>query len=317
MSGSDRGKRPEAVVAAIFCAVTIFGAVLLLYVLGVLNGREAERRDQTPVAYGQSAKADAKRVCVGMEASSAFECVYEKVEASHEQASTEQDLSAQQRAATSALASAAIAMLTLIVTGIGVWFVKRTLDATLKAVEDTAKATGAMERQNILAEDASHRQLRAYLSIENTRIGLYNLSIHPNGQKSFYEGNHGAFWFEIRNGGQTPAYDVCMVCRMEYSKPDVNSHRMIFRGRFNEKEGRALINPAGTIHNRTIFEIPEGYHSAIQAGMVIPVIAVILSYRDAFGVRHRTTGRYWYDAESHHEEGVSTLMTCKKGNAGN
>ena len=51
------------------------------------------------------------------------------------------------------MVAAIVAAMTLIVTAIGVWFVKRTLDATLNAVEDTSKATMAMERQNELSAE--------------------------------------------------------------------------------------------------------------------------------------------------------------------
>jgi hypothetical protein len=170
MSDGNRGKRPEAIIAASFCAVALIGALILLYILGTLNGREAERREQTPASYSQAAKADAQRSCAGREGTAAFECIYERVESSQEQARGEQDLSAQQRAATSALAAAVIALLTLTITGIGVWFVKRTLDATLQAVEDTSKATHAMREANEIARDMARHERRPYLYPNRTEI---------------------------------------------------------------------------------------------------------------------------------------------------
>lgn len=154
MSDSDRRKRTEALAVTAFCVVTIFGAIVLMYALGLLNGRESERRQQTPAAYSQSAQADAERACAGAQSDALFECVYERVEASQEQARGEQDLSAQQRAASAALASAVVALLTLIISVIGVWFVKRTLDATLVAVEDNSIATNAMIDANNIAANA-------------------------------------------------------------------------------------------------------------------------------------------------------------------
>ena len=154
MPDGDRGNRTEVIAAASLCALAVFGVLILAYALGNLNGREAKSRDQTPASYSQAAKADANRSCIGRQSAALFECVYERVEASQEQARGEHDLSAQQRAASAALAAAVVAFLTLTVTGIGVWFVKRTLDATLEAVRDTSIATKAMERQNELAASA-------------------------------------------------------------------------------------------------------------------------------------------------------------------
>lgn len=162
MLGSDRGNRSEAVIIAGLGALAIFGAIVLVYCLGLLNGRESERRQQTPASYSQAAQSDAQRACTGRQSTALFECVYERVKASQEQALGEQNLSAQQRAATSALASTVVALLTLIVTSLGVWFVKRTLDATLEAVRDTSKATKAMQRQNCLVEAAQ----RAWIKID-------------------------------------------------------------------------------------------------------------------------------------------------------
>ena len=153
MSGSDRGKGTPLIDWAL-PLVGIVLALCLAALLGILSGREGERRHQAPHRHAQSAKADAERACVRADPSAVFECVYDKVEASEETARTEQDLSAQQRAATAALASAVIAFITLLITAIGVWFVKRTLDATLEAVRDTSIATKAMERQNELAAKA-------------------------------------------------------------------------------------------------------------------------------------------------------------------
>lgn len=136
--------------------------MILLYTLGTLNGRESERREQTPASYSQSAKADAERACVGLDRVALFECVYERVEASQEQARGEQDLSAQQRAATSALASTVIAFLTLVITAVGVWFVKGTLEATLEAVKDTSEATEAMRVANRISSNSQ----RPWIDIE-------------------------------------------------------------------------------------------------------------------------------------------------------
>lgn len=215
MSAGNRGLRSEALATTAFCAAALVGSIILFYSLGVLNGREAERREQTPESYSKGARFDAERSCSGREPGALFDCIYERVEASGEQANAEQDLSAQQRAATSGLASAVVAFLTLIVTGIGVWFVKRTLDATLTAVEDTSLATKAMGEQNriaflavaeakqanLIAKEAASLSSRPWLGLEETLWNIKHNSIIDGipCERSI------SFWVTLKNSGASAA----------------------------------------------------------------------------------------------------------------
>lgn len=161
MSDGNRGQgNPH--LGAYGVALAIVLCTIITGILSYSSGRESERRNHAPASYSRAAKQDAERACVGMDSGTAFECIYEKVEASQEQARGEQDLSAQQRAASAAMISAIIALLTLGATGMGVWYVKRTLDATLEAVKDTSKATVAMNDANEIAKAAQ----RPWVSIE-------------------------------------------------------------------------------------------------------------------------------------------------------
>ncbi len=195
MSGSGRGGEPSPV-AGIIAGIGIIIALALAWGLGLLQSSETERRQQIPTAYSRAAKADAERACVGAEASALFECVYEKVEASQEQARGEQNLSAQQRAASSALVSAVLALFTLIITGIGVWFVKRTLDATLEAVRDTSAATQEMQLANAITKELA----RPWVTIECkiTKCQVFGETIFIDGDIIF------------RNVGQAPALGIEM-----------------------------------------------------------------------------------------------------------
>lgn len=170
--------------ALVLCCILVGG---LTYSMG----RENARRYDTPAHYAKAAKADAENACAAREKTAAFECIYEKVEAAQEQARGEQDLSAQQKAANASLISAIVAFFTFILSGIGVWFVKRTLDATLVAVKDTGKATDAMVHQNHLAEHAQRPWIEIDLEYDfgSRRKGGFIL----------------AFNVIVRNIGQTPA----------------------------------------------------------------------------------------------------------------
>lgn len=191
MLNNDRFAKTKELAAKCLMALAIFGAACLMYGVGVFSGQENERHQRILASYTRTAEADAQRACSGQTDAALFECVYKRVEAGQEQARGEQDLIAQQRAASSSLASAVIAFLTLIATCIGLWFVKRTLDATLIAVKDTSDATLAMQAANDIARQIGQAQTRAYLSVRSAR--LYVTETLP-------------FWkVSIENSGQSPA----------------------------------------------------------------------------------------------------------------
>ena len=145
-----------------FPLVGIVLALILAWGIGWLQASEEQKRQKAPAAYAEAAKKDAEASCVGTDPRAVFECVNEKTKSAYQTAHDEQDLSAQQRAASSALVTAVLSFIALVLSGVGVWYVKRTLDATLKAVEDTGNATNAMLRQTELAE----REQRPWVVIE-------------------------------------------------------------------------------------------------------------------------------------------------------
>lgn len=169
MSGNGTGKH-SPIVAGLLCVAALILALTTAFAIGNLGGQETERRNQRPAAYSEAAQFDARRACAGLPEVELFECIYQRVEAAQEQARGEQDLSAQQRSASSALASTIIATFTLTISALALWFVKATLDATRAAVREAAEGTNAALQAakaghiaNDIAQDVSNRQLRAYV----------------------------------------------------------------------------------------------------------------------------------------------------------
>lgn len=271
MSGSDRHKRSPALTVAAFCALALIGAGVLLYLIGALNGRQAERRHQAPADYSQAAKADAERSCVGREPSAAFECIYEKVESSQDQARAEQDLSAQQRAADSALASALIALLTFIITAIGVWFVKRTLDATLEAVKDTGEATVEMRRSNDIAQDVSVKQLRAYIDYRSAKIVA--------------EADSSIIEVELTNAGQTPARKIMSACHGYMGVRDLDAvfHIILHQTLSTTTAFPDLAHGASVKIQCPIPPLDDARRAKIIAGDDAVYLMTICNYEDVFG----------------------------------
>lgn len=166
MSGSNRSDRPAAIA---FCVVALLGVAVLIGVVGWSLGRQAEQRYNQPHQHAENAKDEAKRSCVGIEPATVFECVYEKVERSGDTARSEQDLTAQQEAAWATMLGSGVSALALFATLVGLFYVRGTLLATLKAVEDTSEATEAMREANEIARDGD-RPWVAVLGPETVKI---------------------------------------------------------------------------------------------------------------------------------------------------
>lgn len=206
MSGSNRSGNTKAIDWAFPLTGIILG-LFLAWGIGWLQAREEYNRKQTPAAYAEAANNDAESSCVGTEPRAVFECVNEKAKTAYQTAHDEQDLSAQQRAASSALVTAILSGIALILSGVGVWYVKRTLDATLEAVEDTGKATKAMENSNSIAVRRNELELRPYLGLDGENA---TIELDPKVDADADDGVFVGFKIKIvfRNFGNTPAKRV-------------------------------------------------------------------------------------------------------------
>ena len=170
MPSGDRGKEPTT--------LGIFGVIsalaLCCFIVGILafsNGQEAQRRDKTPAAYAESAKSSAKHQCVNLKGDAAFECVYEQVETSQQQAHDEQDLTAQQKSANGTMITAALAFLGLVASVIGIVLIHNTFTETRKSNEISQSTsrpwmhiTGFERLSVIIEEDMSVRIYCDYIA---------------------------------------------------------------------------------------------------------------------------------------------------------
>jgi hypothetical protein len=130
--------------------------------------------------------------------------------AGHEQQRADADLQAQQDMAFYALLMLVATVATVLITAVGVWLVKRTLDATLRAVEDTGRATVEMQKANDLAASAqrdaqsaqariqlnAEAQIRAWLYVENVTI-----EVQEKGDREL-----DCALIDLKNGGNSPAF---------------------------------------------------------------------------------------------------------------
>lgn len=283
MPRGDRSEgHPNLGAFGVFIAIILCSVVVGFFSYSA--GRESEGRDKAPASYSRSAEDDAKRSCVGMEAGAAFKCIYEKVEASQEQARGEQDLTAQQRSAFAAMISAFIAFLTLVATALGVWLVKRTLDATLEAVKDTSEATDAMRKANMIAT-ATQRPI-VQLNAES-----FSMFMHPK-ESRYNLGNTGPYEikvesiapsFQMRNYGNQPCwFENLWLGFFVYSGRDDNILPDQPLSFYHEKPG--FVPPGGSIDFRgTMYRMPIEYLDLLNARPQGTIMFGASQYRDAAG----------------------------------
>lgn len=161
MHDSNRSNEPATL--GIFGAISAL--VLCCFIVGILaysSGQETERRDKTPAAYNEAAMSKAQKDCAGREGQAAFECIYEKVEASQQQARDEQDLTAQQKSANGTMITAALAFLGLIASVIGIGLVYTTFNETRKANEIARESLIAANRAWLRVTTRTEFSIRFY-----------------------------------------------------------------------------------------------------------------------------------------------------------
>jgi hypothetical protein len=192
------------------------------------------------------------------------------------------DLRAQQDMALYALLMFIASAATVIITAVGVWLVKRTLDATLKAVEDTSEATEAMREANQIAEIAT----RPWLTLEMEH-GFS--SGHTDGEKILFFAN-----LQIANIGGTPAQNVSVetadvpdVIRNEFGDLFAISENL--SDQFSDLE-HMVVFPSSTETFQAIFSTP---FTETGAGTVaFPDILIVVNYRLGNGSAAQTSARF-------------------------
>ncbi len=186
------------------------------------------------------------------------------------------ELTAQEVMADASVWMAVAAALTLIVTTLGTALIWRQVRLTRKAVEDTSAATEAMKEANRIAEDSSHRQLRAYLAVKSVTIS-----------ESDWKEDHLQVMLEIDNAGQTPAVLRTVTMRVSWAH-DGGDVTLIDHTSNNEVP----------CHRDTPMHIPfvfEAQDDALESEGHLMVVGRV-EYDDAFGKRQKEPFSFRTDA---------------------
>jgi len=165
----------------------------MFYDMGASSARNDERSKRYTSTYAADAAKHVEKDCAGRAGKALVECMVEIVDATRESQRAESDLGAQWQAANWVAWATIIAGVQLVATILGLVYIRETLLATVKAVEDTGVATQAMKDANLIADRTSRQQLRAYLTPE-----IAVVEWHPNGIN--YK-----ITISFKNTGGTPA----------------------------------------------------------------------------------------------------------------
>lgn len=173
MSNSDRGDQLKLVGLAFLALFWLAVAALyftMFYDMGASYERAGFDSEQNRVAYAESTTSKVAAECGDLTGSIQLRCVEEAVKASAEYQQGERDLEAQRGMSDWAFWVSVIAGFQLLVTVVGLIYIKGTLDATRDAVGETGKATDAMNLQNELAEQRMRAWLRADIRVVSLKF---------------------------------------------------------------------------------------------------------------------------------------------------
>lgn len=178
---------------------------------------------------------------------------------------------------------------------------------TIQAVEDTGKATRAMERQNEIAEDTARRQLRAYVGVRKVRISKIGVGEIP------------VISFEAVNTGQTPAYAARHIAKgfIGKSVETMSSEKVRFtKGLLISKSDMGAGGKAQSAFEMLHMPLDAKTYESILAGETVLGVAGILWYRDIYNRRRLTVFKHML-LMHYFRDGTGDLSPCDKGNRSN
>ncbi|MBB4633828.1 hypothetical protein [Sphingosinicella soli] len=298
MSGSNWRARVTTL-ETFFCILAVAGTLVIVYTTGGADGVIAGRNEVTAREHYEREKQNALGACFGREGPAAIECATKAIETAQDKSETRQDLYAQQDMAEWARWMWIIRAFTAGITAVGVWFVRRTLEATLEAVEDTSAATLAMQKQNEISKDATNRQLRAYLEVSECIV-----SVFPDDGEIIMQ-------IRLKNCGQTPANDVRVMAESFAAPFPLDNERPFLPV---DKEWGSSLGPGletGCVKRIRTHNVEWAVQEA-KARRGAFYIQGICEYLDCFGESHDTHFRYAF-AGLVSDNGL-LMQPCKTGN---
>jgi len=198
MPKRDPNRRTTLLEAFAICVV-IAGVAIIIFATGRTAGVDVGRNEVTARDHYEAVKNAALAACIDTEPTALRQCVIESTEMAQNQSESRQGLFAQQDMSRWAFWMMIISGCTLLVTGIGIVWIRDTLVETrraVKAADDAVKVT----------RDIGEAQISPYLSI-----------VHAS---AFIDERNGiSFTVQVKNSGQTPAKNVHVIVSVWINRP--------------------------------------------------------------------------------------------------
>jgi len=206
MSGSNQGAISNAELKRYVKLAAIVAALILTY--GIIQHTiYYHQATSNAEYYSKNAKKQLSFDCTRIERIEPSDCSRKINNTARQQQRDEYDLYSQQAMALWTSVMGGMAIVGVFLTALGVWFVKRTLDATLEAVDRTGDATDAVLKSNEIAKKFSRQQLQANISLSDV---THNTKLN---KKVYVK-------LRVTNDGQTPALNFRGAAQVTIRKTD-------------------------------------------------------------------------------------------------
>ena len=294
MSDSDRGELSPArlIGTALVAAIGIAAYWAMFYSAGYYSGQHERKANVEAEHYATDAANQIDRECSAKAGQAARECITNIIDAQRESQRGESDLAAQWKAADWVMWAGVIAAAQLLATALGLYFVKRTLDATLEAVEDTGKATVAMERQNEIAAAAQRPwvdldiEFQFISEMQNGLLLVCNAVLSNIGNTPATDG---LVWHVPATSFRNPIFDLQITAQAPFEQ-------------IKEGDETMIVLPRGSA-KRQIFVHFERHnpHHHFDDG-VVPALMLVADYTIPSGERVRSAA--WFTVAPKSEIGL-------------
>jgi hypothetical protein len=214
---------------------------------------------------------------------------------------SERDLEAQQKMVTWAVWMTIASFLGVVVTTIGIVFIKLTLDATRAAVKEAEHATIAAQKAIAITERTAKQELRAYVLADRAHVqGLDGLPI--------------ASVF-VKNFGQTPAFGVTIWMELKFTDAPLADDAVITRPA-DARVSRSYLGAGATSGSyvKGPRRLADNEKEMLRNGTAYVYVMGNVECRDLFGKKQRATFRYAVGGHYGIVGDSGPMASCETGN---
>lgn len=215
------------------------------------------------------------------------------------------DLCAQWRAALAAERSADQAERALYIAIVSAILSAMGLIGILLSLRQTDRSLREAKNANAIALETSKRELRAYVTTEDHEISDFQIGLRTG------------YRCKVYNRGQTPAYDVeIWSFTTSILSGSIDPSDVKIRRPAKPFSSRTIIGPGQFVVHENASQIPltDDAFLAVASGGLIVIWAGVVTYRDAFGRKRRTTFKQLFTGDGSGPPRHLSMLACSRGN---